>query len=70
MRKYSVPAALALYIIAAPALHAQAGAGDPGATNATTTNNDDDFPIGLVGLLGLAGLLGLRRRENRGDARR
>ena len=32
-------------------------------TNRTQTDQDRDFPWGLLGLLGLAGLLGLKRKE-------
>ena len=28
------------------------------------TQEDDEFPLGLLGLLGLAGLLGLKRKED------
>jgi MYXO-CTERM domain-containing protein len=42
---------------------------DPNAgmtTVATTNDDDDDFPWGLLGLLGLAGLLG-RKKDDRHD---
>jgi MYXO-CTERM domain-containing protein len=32
-------------------------------TNRVQTDQDRDFPWGLLGLLGLAGLLGLKRKE-------
>ncbi len=37
--------------------------GSPAATTGQTTQQDNDFPWGLLGLLGLGGLAGLRRRD-------
>ncbi len=66
-RRVLVTAAL-LTILGSPMFgrlaFAQEGTAEPVVqTQPVATDNDNDFPWGLLGLLGLAGLAGLRRRE-------
>jgi MYXO-CTERM domain-containing protein len=69
-KRVAAATALVLLSTATPVLGQNTAAGTTTDPYATQTQEDDEFPWGLLGLLGLGGLLGLKRRDRDDDVRR
>ena len=61
-RSLAIAGAILLGTAGTSAAAAQTTASEAG--SGYVTQEDDEFPLGLLGLLGLAGLLGLKRKDD------